>query len=76
MNALDLKRVENSAALGNTPLWFGEWSLATNFPPTEEFMIQWADAQKLAYSKGHGWIFWNFKTENLFDSGDPMAKFW
>ncbi|KAF7317835.1 Glycoside hydrolase family 5 protein [Mycena kentingensis (nom. inval.)] len=60
----DLKRVEADAALGNSPLWFGEWGLPTEFEATDEFLRKWADAQKLAYSKGAGWIFWNFKVEN------------
>lgn len=52
----DLSRVQNDAALGNTPLWFGEWSLATNFNATDAFLKDWADAQKLAYSESAGWI--------------------
>lgn len=59
----NLSRVQNDAALGNTPLWFGEWSLATNFNATDAFLKDWADAQKLAYSESAGWIFWNFKLE-------------
>ena len=52
----DIQRVENSAALGNSPMWFGEWSISTNFNATDAFLKDWADAQKLAYSKGAGWI--------------------
>ena len=37
-------------------MWFGEWSIATNFNATHEFMKQWADAQKFQYSKTAGWI--------------------
>ena len=33
-----------------------EWSLATEFEATDAFLRQWADAQKLAFSKGDGWI--------------------
>ena len=37
-------------------MWFGEWSLYINFNATDEFMKQWADAQKLQYGKSSGWI--------------------
>lgn len=47
----DLDRVEQAAAVGNSPLWFGEWAITTNFAATDEFLKKWADAQKLAYSK-------------------------
>ena len=53
---LDLERVEADAALGNSPLLFGEWSLATNFNATDEFLRKWADSQKRAYSESAGWI--------------------
>lgn len=33
-----------------------EWGLPTQFQATDSFLRQWADAQKLAYSKGKGWI--------------------
>lgn len=33
-----------------------EWGLPTQFQATDQFLHQWADAQKLAYSKGAGWI--------------------
>lgn len=61
----NLKRIQTDAALGNSPLFFGEWSLATQFNAnaSDAFMKQWADAQKLAYGKDAGWIFWNFKLE-------------
>lgn len=52
----NLDRVENAVALGNSPLWFGEWALPTQFDASEEFVHKWADAQKLAYGKGKGWI--------------------
>ena len=56
--ASDLKRIQTDAALGNSPLFFGEWSLATQFNAnaSDTFMKQWADAQKLAYGKGAGWL--------------------
>lgn len=52
----NLNRVANDAALGNSPLWFGEWGLPTQFTATDDFLFKWADAQKLAYSKGKGWV--------------------
>lgn len=48
--------VRDDAARGESPLWFGEWSLLTNFGASEAFLYRWADAQKLAFSKGRGWI--------------------
>ncbi|KAF8914461.1 glycoside hydrolase family 5 protein [Mucidula mucida] len=71
----NLKRVQNDAALGNSPLVFGEWGLPTQFNATDEFLFKWADAQKLAYSKGAGWIFWNFKVEISETAGD-LARQW
>lgn len=68
----NIQRVENSAALGNSPMWFGEWSISTNFNATDAFLKDWADAQKLAYSKGAGWIFWSFKIED----GNSYARQW
>jgi hypothetical protein len=52
----DLSLIQTDAAVGNSPLWFGEWSLSTEFNATDDFLSQWADAQKLAYSQGAGWI--------------------
>ena len=52
----DLERLETATAINNTPLWFGEWAISTNFPATDEFMKKWADAQKLMYSQSAGWI--------------------
>ncbi|KAG7093045.1 hypothetical protein E1B28_009339 [Marasmius oreades] len=71
----NLKRVEADAALRNTPLWFGEWGLPTEFNATDDFLHKWADAQKIAYSKGKGWIFWNFKIEISREAGD-LARQW
>ncbi|KAF9026313.1 hypothetical protein BDZ89DRAFT_38852 [Hymenopellis radicata] len=48
----NLNRIQADAALGNSPLVFGEWGLPTEFNATDEFLFKWADAQKLAYSKG------------------------
>ena len=52
----DLQRVQADAALGDSPLLFGEWSLATQFNPSDQFLKKWADAQKRAYSADAGWI--------------------
>ena len=35
---------------------FLEWSLATEFSATDEFLKKWADAQKFSYGKGAGWF--------------------
>ena len=59
----DLDRVENDKALGNSPLFFGEWSLATQWTPTDEFLMKWADAQKRAYSADAGWFVSRFISE-------------
>lgn len=53
---VDLQRVKSDAAAGNSPLWFGEWALPTQFNATDDFLFRWADAQKLMYSQGAGWI--------------------
>ncbi|EFI27326.1 hypothetical protein CC1G_14799 [Coprinopsis cinerea okayama7 len=70
----NLDRIEKAGALRNTPLWFGEWSLATQFGASDEFLHKWADAQKLAYSKSAGWIFWNFKIELSSRSGNTARQ--
>ncbi|KAG1830478.1 glycoside hydrolase family 5 protein, partial [Suillus subalutaceus] len=73
----NLTRIQADAAVGNSPLWFGEWGLPTQFNATDAFLYQWADAQKLAYSKGAGWIFWNFKTEiSNLTNGNALARQW
>ncbi|OCB87636.1 glycoside hydrolase family 5 protein [Sanghuangporus baumii] len=71
----NLQRVQADSALQNSPLVFGEWSLATEFDPSDQFLAQWADAQKRAYSIGAGWMFWSFKTEISSASGDT-PRFW
>jgi len=65
----NIDRLERDAAVQNVPLWFGEWSISTNFDATDEFLNQWADAQKFMYSKSAGWIFWNFKFEDSPGAG-------
>ncbi|KAH8827186.1 glycoside hydrolase [Flagelloscypha sp. PMI_526] len=71
----NLDRVPNDAALGNSPLLCGEWALPTQFANTDEFLRKWADAQKMAYVKGAGWVFWNFKIEKSELRGD-YAREW
>ncbi|KAF5357442.1 hypothetical protein D9757_011587 [Collybiopsis confluens] len=71
----NLNRVAADAALGNSPLWFGEWGLPTQFDATDAFLQGWADAQKLAYSQGAGWIFWNFKVEQS-DLAANLSREW
>ncbi|KAJ7497937.1 glycoside hydrolase family 5 protein [Mycena galericulata] len=71
----NLNRVQADAALGDSPLWFGEWGLPTQFNATDEFLTQWADAQKLAYSQGAGWLFWNFKVEKSELAGN-LSREW
>jgi hypothetical protein len=71
----NLDRIQNDAALGNSPLWFGEWGLSTQFNATDAFLVKWADAQKYSYGKGAGWIFWNFKVEISTLAGD-LARQW
>ena len=48
--------MQADAAVGDSPLWFGEWALPTQFRATDEFLYKWADAQKFAYGKDKGWI--------------------
>ncbi|CDO68818.1 Glycoside Hydrolase Family 5 protein [Trametes cinnabarina] len=75
----NLQRVQNDAALGNSPLWFGEWGLPTQFNATDDFLYKWADAQKLAYSKGKGWIVSTFAMPippNMTSTHLVLAKFW
>jgi len=71
----NLQRIQADAALGNSPLWFGEWGLPTQFNATDAFLFKWADAQKLAYSQGAGWLFWNFKVEKSKLAGN-LSRQW
>ena len=66
-------RVRVATEDGNRPLVFGEWSLATNFAHTPEFLYDWADAQRHIYAgQADGWIFWSFKIEE----GSPNIPYW
>jgi glucan endo-1,6-beta-glucosidase len=72
----NLGRTEGSAAVNNIPLWYGEWSLVTNFGASDDFLRRWADAQKLTFRKAKGWFYWNWRTEENYDNGTPMARQW
>ncbi|CAE6475752.1 unnamed protein product [Rhizoctonia solani] len=66
-------RVKNAVAAGNSPLVFGEWSLATNFNASKEFLQDWSDAQRYIYAgQADGWYFWSFKIEE----GSPNLPNW
>jgi hypothetical protein len=57
---VDRQVLKAAAAVNDTPMWVGEWALSTNFNATDDFMKKWADAQKLAYSQGAGWLVCSF----------------
>ncbi|KEP49177.1 glycoside hydrolase family 5 protein [Rhizoctonia solani 123E] len=66
-------RVTKAYGENNNPLVFGEWSLATNFDNSEEFLYDWADAQRHIYAgQADGWIFWSWKIEE----GSPYLTQW
>ncbi|KAH7339142.1 glycoside hydrolase superfamily [Rhizoctonia solani] len=66
-------RVQKAYEQNNNPLVFGEWSLATNFDNSEEFLYDWADAQRHIYAgQADGWIFWSWKIEE----GSPYVTQW
>jgi hypothetical protein len=52
----DRNDTQRAALLRNSPVWYGEWAISTNFNATDEFMGKWADAQKLKYSESSGWL--------------------
>jgi len=59
----NLTRVADAASIGDAPLYTGEWSLATAFNTTTDFLKKWGDAQKLAAAEGAGWVFWTWKLD-------------
>ncbi|KAF7975255.1 hypothetical protein HWV62_10124 [Athelia sp. TMB] len=61
----NISTIAQETGAGDTPLYTGEWSLATAFNTTTVFLKQWGDAQKLAWAGagGAGWVFWNWKVE-------------
>ncbi|KAI0630907.1 glycoside hydrolase family 5 protein [Trametes polyzona] len=68
------QRIQNDTAQGDSPLWFGEWALSTEFNATDAFLYKWADAQKYVYSKSKGWIFWSFRFEHSPEAGDQPRQ--
>jgi len=64
----------SATAIGNAPIVTGEWAISTAFPTNDTFLKQWGDAQKLAYSRGAGWMFWNWKVDA--DATVPQQKMW
>ncbi|KZO99801.1 glycoside hydrolase family 5 protein [Calocera viscosa TUFC12733] len=59
-----IQRTQQSAAIGDAPMFYGEWSLCTNFDSNNTFLQQWSDSQKLIYGQSAGWIFWSLKMAN------------
>lgn len=59
----DNTRVADAAAVGNAPLYMGEWSLTVNWEnnATDSFLRKWGDAQKKEAATGAGWTFWAWK---------------
>ncbi|CEL59108.1 putative glucan endo-1,6-beta-glucosidase B OS=Aspergillus oryzae (strain ATCC 42149 / RIB 40) GN=exgB PE=3 SV=1 [Rhizoctonia solani AG-1 IB] len=57
-------RVAEARSVGNSPLVFGEWSVAVNFNATPSFYQDWLDAQRTIYAhQADGWLFWSYKLE-------------
>lgn len=53
-----------------------EWGLSTQFDATDDFLKKWADAQKLNYGKGAGWIVSSYLGPFNFFPSDFFFKFW
>jgi hypothetical protein len=74
----DFPRFANNAAFGvpSSDLFVGEWWIAPQFGTGSKTQIKdFADAQKLRYSTGAGWFFWNFKIEagtDVWNDGDLL----
>jgi hypothetical protein len=62
--------------VNNTPMWVGEWALSTQFNATDDFLKKWADAQKLAYSQGAGWLVRSFYLRDQIGCIYPTSQFW
>jgi hypothetical protein len=60
---IDLPRYKSNAAYGvkAEDLFFGEWWSIPQFDGTKQQYRDFADAQKLMYSKGAGNFYWTFK---------------
>jgi len=70
----NLGRLATDQDKDNTPLFFGEWSLSTEFNASDAFLQSWADAQKFAYGKAEGWFFLNFRLEkSTLEGSFPRA---
>ena len=72
----NLGRLATDKAKKNTPLFFGEWSLSTQFDASDQFLQKWADAQKYTYGKAGGWFFLNFKIEKSGLEGSFPRAWW
>ncbi|KAF8307333.1 glycoside hydrolase [Clavulina sp. PMI_390] len=70
----ELTKVADEAAIGDAPMIFGEWSLGTAFNTSDQFDRDYGDAQKLAYSQGAGWLFWNFKVDSDADVAEDFRQ--
>jgi hypothetical protein len=58
--------------MGNPIVWVGEWSLATRFNATDDFLSKWADAQKLTYNQSAGWLV----SPSFFEEGPGKVWFY
>jgi hypothetical protein len=72
----NLGRLATDNGQHNIPLFYGEWSLATQFNATDSFLRKWADAQKFTYGKAEGWFFLNFKVEKSKLEEDMFPREW
>jgi len=66
--------ITKETAIGDVPIVTAEWAISTAFPTDDTFLRHWGDAQKLAYSQGAGWMFWNWKVDP--DATVPQQKMW
>lgn len=57
-------------------MWVGEWALSTQFNATDDFLKKWADAQKLAYSQGAGWLVGFFHHRDQIGHIYTTSQFW
>ncbi|KAJ7713022.1 hypothetical protein B0H14DRAFT_3017334 [Mycena olivaceomarginata] len=66
----NLPPVQNDKVLDTRVTVLFEWGLPVQFETTDDFLRDWADARKLAYSQCAGWII-----EESERAGD-MAREW
>ncbi|KAM0750814.1 glycoside hydrolase family 5 protein [Meredithblackwellia eburnea MCA 4105] len=58
-------RLIDATHAGDVPLYFGEWSLGTQWAnASSTFLKKFSDAQKLTYGKGSGWMFWSWRVDS------------